>query len=117
MTKAVEREYLERDLAKWLLAAIESHSPNEQIQSTLVSEFGLPENEAHLAWERAVDGILGAISGSRKNMPDSKFDPIGHTIFNLVWSTFNQNSFFDRRRTPNRKWLDWKEQQTYQRPD
>ncbi|MDH3468346.1 MAG: hypothetical protein OES26_20985 [Gammaproteobacteria bacterium] len=117
MAKAVERNYLERDLAKWLLAAIETHSPYEQIQSTLVSKFGLPEDEAHIARERAYDGILGAISPSRKNMPDSKTDPIGHTIFNLVWSTFNQNSFFDRRRTPNRKWLDWKEQQTYQRPD
>ncbi len=117
MAKSVECGYLERDLAKWLLEAIESHSPYERIQSTLVSKFGLPEDEAHIAQERARDGVLRAISGSRNNMPDSKSDPIGNATFNLVWSSFNQNSFFDRRRTPNRKWLDWKEQQTYQRPD
>ncbi len=117
MAKSVERDYLENDLAKWLLAAIESHSPYERIQSTLVSKFGLPEDEARVAQERAHDGVLGAISGIRKRMPDAKTDPIGHATFNLVWSSFNQNSFFDRRRTPSRKWLDWKEQQTYQRSD
>lgn len=117
MTKSVERDFLQNDLAKWLLSAIESHSPYEWIQSTLVSKFGLPDDEAHVTQERAHDGVLGAISGSRKNMPDSKTDQIGHAAFNLVWSTFNQNSFFDRRRSPNRKWLDWKEQQTYQTPN
>jgi len=117
MAKSVQTDFLERDLAKWLLGAIESHSPYERIQSTLVSKFGLPEDEAHIVQERARAGILSAIAGSRKNMPDSKTDPIGHATFNLVWSTFNQNSFFDRRRTPNRKWLDWKEQQMHQRSD
>jgi hypothetical protein len=112
MEKLTERDHLESDLAKWLLTAIESHSPEKKIQATLVSKFGLPEDEARIAQERARDGILGAISGSRKNMPDSKSDQIGHATFNLVWSTFNQNSFFDKRRTPNRKWLDWKNQQT-----
>jgi len=117
MAKPVERDNSKEDVVEWLLAALESHSPYERIQVTLISKFGLTEDEAHIAQERARDGIIGAISGSRKNMPDSKTDPIGHATFSLVWSTFNQNSFFDKRRTANRKWLDWKEQQKAQRPD
>jgi hypothetical protein len=87
------------------------------IGQTLVSKFGLSEDEAHVAHERAREGIFKAISGSQKNMPDSRADPIGHATFNLVWNTFEQNSFFDKRRTPSRKWLDWKDQQTVRRPD
>lgn len=116
MTKSAERDVSARDLAKWLLDAMESHVPYDRIHSALVTEFGLQEDEAHDAQEGAYSGVLGAISGSRKNLPDLKTDPIGHATFNLVWDTFNQNSFFDRRRTPNRQWLDWKELQTYQRP-
>jgi len=116
MAKSTEIDYSETELAKWLLTAIEGHWPLERIQSTMVSKFGLPPDQARIAQEKAREGVLKAISGSRKNLPDSKSDPIGHTTFNLVWSTFNQNSFFDRRRTPNRKWLDWKEQQTCRRP-
>ena len=111
MAKTVERDYLETSLAKFLLEAIEGHLPEEQIQSTLMSKFGLPEEEARVAQEKARGGVMRAISGSRKKMPDPIADAIGHATFNLVWSTFNQNSFFDKRRTPTRKWLDWKDQQ------
>jgi len=103
----------ESGLAKWLVAALEGHVPSREIQSNLVSRFGLTDDEARIVESRAVDGILRAISGSRRNMPDAESNPIGHSAFELVWGAFNQNSFFDKRRTPNRKWLDWKEQQTY----
>ena len=116
MAKSTEINYSETELATWLLTAIEGHRTVERIQSAMVAKFGLPDDQARIAQERAREGVLKAISGSRKNLPDSKSDPIGHTTFNLVWDTFNQNSFFDRRRTPSRKWLDWKEQQTSRRP-
>ena len=114
MAKTVERDNRKEDLVEWLLTAHENLTPYERIQVTLVSEFGLTEDAARSARERARDGIISAISGTRKNLPDSKADPIGHSTFNLVWSTFNQNSFFDKRRTPSRKWLDWNEQQKAQ---
>jgi hypothetical protein len=108
MADPVENESSEIDLANWLFSALEAHWSRERIQSTIVSKFGLAEEQARIAEESARAGILKAISGSRKNMPNPNTDAIGHTTFNLVWSTFNQNSFFDKRRTPNRKWLDWK---------
>jgi hypothetical protein len=94
-----------------LLAAIEGHWPLERIQSTLVAKFGLSDDQARIAQERAREGVVQAISGNRKNRPDSVSDPIGYATFNMVWNTFKQNGFFDRRRSPSRKWLDWKEQQ------
>lgn len=117
MARSDKTDAQESDLATWLLTAIESHLPDERIRSTLVSRFGLREDAARIVQGQARDGILGAITGSRNNMPDAKADPIGHATFNLVWSTFNQNSFFDKRRTPSRKWLDWKEQALRQMPD
>jgi len=117
MARSDQTDARESDLATWLLTAIESHLPNERIQSTLVSRFGLRGDAARIVQGQARDGILKAITGSRIDMPDSKTDPIGHATFNLVWSTFNQNSFFDRRRTPSRKWLDWKEQYLRKLPD
>ena len=98
----------ELDLANWLLSALESHWSHERIQTTIVAKFGLTEDQARIAEESARAGILQAISGSRRNMPNPNTDAIGYETFNSVWRTFNQNSFFDKRRTPNRKWLDWK---------
>ena len=117
MTKADKSEPLENGLSDWLVSAIEGHMPSKQIQLELVSKFDLTDDEAVIAEKSAFDGILLAISGSKRNMPDSKADPIGHEAFRLVWDTFNQNSFFDKRHTPRRKWLDWKVQQTYQQRD
>ena len=117
MTKAAKSEPLESSLSEWLVSSIEGHVPSKQIQLELVSKFGLTDDEALIAEKSVFDGILLAISGSKRNMPDSKTDPIGHEAFRLVWDTFNQNSFFDKRHTPSRNWLDWKEQQTYQQRD
>jgi len=118
MTNSKIREWSANDdLAKSLVTALEGHVPSKQIQMKLVSKFGLTDDEALIAEESACDGILLAISRSRRNMPNAKTDPIGHAAFELVWDTFNQNSFVDKRHTPNRKWLDWKEQQTYQQSE
>ena len=114
MTNSAISERSKNDLAKWLVSAIEGHMPSKQIQLTLVSKFGVTDDEALSAEKSVVDGILLAISGSKRNMPDAETDPIGHAAFDMVWNTFNQNSFFDKRHTPNRNWLDWKEQQKYQ---
>lgn len=117
MTDSAKTEWSQNDLAKWLVTALEGHVPSRQIQSNLVSRYGLADDEAFIAKESACAGILLAISGSKKDMPNPKTDPIGHAAFTLVWDSFNQNSFFDKRHTPNRKWLDWKKQQTYQQSD
>jgi len=117
MNNSAGLEWSENDLAKWLVTALGGHMPSKQIQSKLVSRFGLSADEALIAEKSACDGILLAISGSKKNMPNANDDPVGHAAFSLVWDTFSQNSFFDKRHTPNRKWLDWKEQQTYQQSD
>ena len=104
----------ENDLVRWLVTALQGHVPSREIQLAMVSRFGLTDDEARIALESACDGILRAISGSRSSMPNAETDPIGNAAFELVWDTFNQNSFFDKRRTPDRQWLDWKEQQRYQ---
>lgn len=111
--KLVESGFSEKDLAAWLLEAFEMHAPAEKIQLALIAKFGVEEDDARIAFESAHSAILRAISGSRKEMPDLDVDPVGHATFNMVWRTLNQNSFFDRRRTPTRKWLEWKEQQRY----
>ena len=111
MANHVENGSSGLDLANWLFSALEGHWSHGRIQSTIVSKFGLTEEQARVAEESARAGILKAISGSRKNMPNQNTDAIGYTTFNLVWRTFNQNSFFDKRRTPNRKWLEWKSAQ------
>jgi hypothetical protein len=116
MADTIENASSGLDLANWLLSALESHWSHERIQSTIVSKFGLTEEQARIAEESARAGVLKAISGSRKNMPNPNTDAIGYATFNSVWSTFNQNSFFDKRRTPNRKWLDWKTAQESARP-
>ena len=112
MTRTSVCEFSTAEVAAWLVAALGGHLPTTQIHSTLVARFGLPEDKARVVRENARDGILLAISGTRKNSPDEAANPIGHACFDLVWSTFNQNSFFDKRSTPTRKWLDWKEQQS-----
>jgi len=117
MANTAKPELSENDIAKWLVTALEGHMPSKQIQLKLASKFGLTDDEALIAEESACAGILLAISGRKKNMPNPKTNPIGHAAFKLVWDTFNQNSFFDKRHTPDRKWLDWKEQQTYQLSD
>ncbi|MEJ2298668.1 MAG: hypothetical protein P8X94_09260 [Woeseiaceae bacterium] len=113
MANSIKAEHVETDLVQWLVAALERHMPSRQVQLALVSRFGLTDDEALIAERQAIDGILRAISGSKRNMPDASSNEIGHAAFELIWEAFNQNSFFDKRRTPNRKWLDWKEEQTY----
>lgn len=104
-------EYPIPEVAEWLVTAFQGHLPAEEIHSTLTSRFGLQEDEARIAARHAREGILRAISGTRKNSPDKLTDPLGYAVFELIWSSFNQNSFFDRRRSPSRQWLDWKAQQ------
>lgn len=117
MSNSIKSEWSVNEVAKWLVAALEGHVSSRQIQLELVSRFGFAVGDALIAEECACDGILLAISGSMRDMPNAKTDPVGHAAFKLVWDTFSQNSFFDKRRMPNRQWLDWKEQQTYRQFD
>ena len=115
MVKSVEAENLESDLSIWLLSTIEGRWADDRIHSELVSKFGLSENEARDTHASAHDAVLKAITGNLRSRSDQNTDPIGYAVFNLVWNTFNRNSFFDKRRTPSRRWLDWKKEQEAER--
>lgn len=58
MTKPSESEYSISEVAGWLFTAIEGHLPVKEIESTLVSRFGCPEDEACIALQCARDGML-----------------------------------------------------------
>ncbi len=83
----------------------------ERTRSELIARFGFGDEEARSAQVDARAGVVAAITGTFKNRPDQADNPIGYATFDLVWHTFNQNSFFDKRRTPSKKWLDWQDQQ------
>ena len=107
LAAAIGRDSAAQRLAAGLLDAFEKRWTHERIDMALVAEFRLSEGAANLAQQRVRDGVVAAISGNPAKRPDSEREPLACGTFEIVWNSFNRDSFFSRRRTPSRKWLDW----------
>jgi hypothetical protein len=73
------------ELADLVLRAAERGEAPEEIAQALASEFGLTEDDAHLACDRALGGLVRAATGNPANCPSPEKDPI-------AWQTYQRGT-------------------------
>lgn len=96
-----------RELATWLLAALQNRWTDDRIREGLASQFALSPEEAFEVLEQALDGVMRAIGGKQADRPDPQANPVAHATFDILWSSFNKYEFFATGRAPTKEWLEW----------
>lgn len=64
------------ELVDVILTAALDNTPAEQIERLLVDQFGLSDDDADLARDRALGGLVRAATGNPANRPDPDKDPV-----------------------------------------
>ncbi len=93
------------ELGEWLMDTFEERWSYEKTTSECMRLFGVSEDDAHLAQDRAMGGIARALTANRANEPDSTKDPLAYYTFQRVWESLPRNVLFKRK--PGGKWSLW----------
>jgi hypothetical protein len=64
------------ELVEFVLQAEARKAPSDETAADLVTRFGLPEEDAGLAWDRALGGLVRAATGNPTNCPSREKDPV-----------------------------------------
>jgi uncharacterized protein YndB with AHSA1/START domain len=73
------------DVVDRILGSDPTRDPDE-LEAALSEEFDLSEENAALARDRAMGGVVRAATGNVENRPDRVKDPIAWTSFERAWS-------------------------------
>ena len=108
MTISILSGQSHQDVADWILDEIVRRDP-QAIARDLIGKFGVSEEDAYLALDRAQGGLVRAMTGNPKNAPDPRKDPIARRTFDIAWNSFPREGWLSRKRKPAGKWLVWYE--------
>jgi hypothetical protein len=64
------------DLVEFVLQAEVQKVPFEATVAALTAKFGLSREDAELAWDRALGGLVRAATGNPANCPSKEKDPV-----------------------------------------
>jgi hypothetical protein len=107
MTFLVGNGFKISDVATYIKECFEESMDFAVIYEKLCSKFALAENDAELAIDRAVGGVVRALTTNIKNRPDENEDPVAYYLFNVVWQTLPSKGFFQQEKIANGPWLEW----------
>ncbi|MBL4661052.1 MAG: hypothetical protein JKY19_11910 [Alcanivoracaceae bacterium] len=68
------------------------------LHNELSNRFSLAEDDADLAIERAIGGVVRALTTNIKNEPDVNDDPIANFMFHIVWSSMPTKGILKRKK-------------------
>ncbi len=80
------------------------------LHNDLCNKFSLTDDDASLAIERAISGVVRALTTNIKNEPSITEDPIANFMFNIVWDSMPSKGILKRRKIASGKWLNWDNQ-------
>jgi len=100
------------ELSIAIMESLKVREPYEHILKKCVEEFGLSEEDADLAIDRAQGGIVRAITCNKQNEPDKTKDPIAWHTFNEVWKTLPKVNWWSNKRDNKGEWLNWYNEQS-----
>ena len=78
----------------------------DELIVTNVSEY-----DRDIVLDRALGGIVRALTGNKLNRPDKTKDPIAYKTFVTVWNTFEDKGFLLKKKKVGgfwKKWNDWR---------
>jgi hypothetical protein len=64
------------ELVEFVLQAEASRAPSDSTVAELVTRFGLSDEDAGLAWDRTLGGLVRAATGNPANCPVREKDPV-----------------------------------------
>lgn len=109
MTFSVGNGFGQKDVAEFIKQAFQNGAEFARLHGELVEKFELNCSDADLAIDRAIGGIVLALTTNRANKPDLRQDPIAHHMFREVWTTLPRHKLFVHRRRAGGSWHDWNE--------
>ena len=67
------------------------------------------EHDRNIVLDRAIGGIVRALTGNARNKPDKTKDPIAYKTFVEVWNTFETKGILFKRKKVGGFWKEWNE--------
>ncbi len=107
MTFPVGNGFSISDVAVYIKECFEGHMDFAEIYENLCNKFALAEDDGELAIDRAVGGVVRALTTNIENRPDEKEDPVAYYMFNMVWQTLPSKGFFQLKKVAAGPWLEW----------
>jgi len=95
------------DVAKFIEDSFNQSQDFEALFTELCSKFLLDEGDAELAIDRALGGIVRALTTNPDNEPDATEDPVANYMFHEVWKTLPESSDEANIKILGGKWYDW----------
>ena len=94
-------------LVEKVIAAFKDDFDFEVIHSDVISPYLANPDDADLVLDRALGGIVRALTGNMQNCPDQSKDPIAWRTFMVVWETLPKKSWLSRDREAHGFWNEW----------
>jgi hypothetical protein len=94
-------------LVEKLIAAFKDDIDFDVIHSEIISPYLTNPEDADLVLDRALGGIVRALTGNMRSCPDQTKDPIAWRTFMVVWETLPKKSWFSSDRKAQGFWNDW----------
>ncbi len=94
-------------LVEKVIAAFKDDFDFEVIHSDVICPYLANPDDADLVLDRALGGIVRALTGNMHNCPDQSKDPIAWRTFMFVWETLPKKSWLSRDRQAHGFWNEW----------
>lgn len=91
-----------------ILSRFESYEDFNKIYDELIVP-NVSENDRDIVLDRALGGIVRALTGNKLNRPDKTQDPIAYKTFVTVWNTFEDKGFIIKMKKVGGFWKEWNE--------
>ena len=97
----------EDELVEGVIQAFKQETPFDKVLTEVVTPCVIDEDDADLVLERALGGIVRALTGNRQNCPDRCMDPIAWRTFMVVWGTLPRKRWWSPGKDVAGYWYDW----------
>jgi hypothetical protein len=97
----------EDELVKRVMQAFRQEMPFAEVLTGIVTPCVIDEDDADLVLDRALGGIVRALTGGRQNCPDKRKDPVAWRTFMIVWETLPRKRWWSSDKVANGYWHDW----------
>lgn len=93
-------------LVEALINEFKNHTSFDEIYETLIVN-NVSEFDREIVLDRAIDGIVRALTGSAENRPDQAKDPIAFKTFTEVWNSFETKDPISKEKIIGGFWVAW----------
>ncbi|WP_143183653.1 MULTISPECIES: hypothetical protein [Rubritalea] len=99
--------HTQSQVAEFIMSQLDQRIGYDTAIQQLISEFGIDDEDAYLAYDRTQGGIIRALTCQPANKPNKRKDPIAHHSFNVVWEELPKKHLFSQEKKAAGKWHRW----------